>query len=201
LKSRSLRALLAVIASLAFAQSAHATLLTGSVSGLVTSAGALVPGVTTGSIVTGSFTYDTSITVNDIFGAIHPLTAFTLSIGTNPLHFVLSDLRLDTDVIPGVATNPPTPLANKLQFFFQFLSIGNFVGAAVNSETILSSSTPEIFTISSDNPAHSFTFNFAASPGVAAVAVPEPATTALFGIGCVALLAGVARRGRQAIHA
>ena len=173
---------LAVFAVLVGAPSARGAFITGAITGQVTSAGASVPGIAVGSLLTGSYTYDSSTTFTGISGATNPLTAFSLTIGTNPHVFSLADLLTTGLGAAGVVPGFSTPTVNDLLFFFDSTAISSYVGAAVTQQVIFS--PPQSFTVTSD-PAHSFAFNFTAAAGTAVV--PEPSTFTLLGLGCVAM--------------
>jgi hypothetical protein len=166
--------------------------VTGDITGQVTSTGGSVPGISVGSPVTGSYTYDNSTTFNGVLGPTNPLTAFSLTIGTNPVDFTLSDLFTTGVTKAGRVISGSTPSVDNLFFIINFSALSSFAGATVNSQ-IITNPPPQTFTASSDT-AHSFAFSFTAVP--AAVPVPEPSTITLLGIGCVAL-AGYGWRARK----
>jgi PEP-CTERM motif len=195
LNVRRLHALLVVAATMAFAQGAQATLLSGLITGTVTSTGGAVPGLTLGSAVSGSYTYDSTLTMNDAVGAVHPLTAFSLSIGTNPQHFFLTDLFVGAPFLPGVLT---TSTGSTDRLFFDILGfpLNNFVGEA-GALGSFNFNTPQIFAFNTPDAAHSFAFTLLASRATTAAAIPEPETTALLGLGCLAAVVGRACRTRS----
>ena len=166
--------------------------VTGDITGQVTSTGGSVPGISVGSPVTGSYTYDNSTTFNGVLGPTNPLTAFSLTIGTNPVDFTLSDLFTTGVTEAGRVISGSTSSFDNLFFIINFSALSSFAGATVTSQ-IITNPPPQTFTATSDT-AHSFAFGFTAVP--AAVSVPEPSTITLLGIGCVAL-AGNGWRARK----
>jgi hypothetical protein len=166
---------------LAGAPSARGGFISGNITGQVTSTGGSVPGISVGSLVTGSYTYDNSTTFNGVLGSTNPLTAFSLTIGTNPVVFSLSDLFTTGTTEAGRVVAGSTPSADNLFFIINFSALSAFAGATVSSQ-IITNPPPQTFTVSSDT-AHSFEFNFTGAPA----AVPEPSSVTLLGLGCVAL--------------
>jgi hypothetical protein len=184
-------AAVATFATLASAPSARGALINGTISGQVTSAGADVPGIVVGSLVTGSYTYDTSMTFSGILGPTNPFTEFSLAIGTNPYVFSLADLESGGVITPGQVPGNSAPPIDELFFVFNFTVLSNYVGGTVNEQTI-SNFPPQSLSVIANDPAQSFTFAFAGT----SMAVPEPSTFTLLGLGCVTL-AGCGRRLRR----
>jgi hypothetical protein len=145
-------------------------------------AGSGIPGVTVGSPVTGSYTYDAGSTVNSSVGTLNPLTAFSLAIGSNPKVFGLADLEDVGLVVPGRSVDSSTPAADSLYFLFDETVISDFAGAFVPAQQIFPQ-PPQEFFVDSDT-AHSFTFTFTATPA----AVPEPASLGLLALGAAGLV-------------
>lgn len=142
----------------------RAALLTGTITGSVTSAGSSVPGVTVGSAVSGSYTYNTSTPFTGLLGTTDPLTALSLSIGANTYVFSMTDVAFALPTRAGVVPGRSTSTANELFLFFTNTAIQNFDGGAIGTQTV-SNSPSETFVFSSDG-AHSFSFNFAALPPI-----------------------------------
>ncbi len=161
---------------------ARAGLVHGTISGQVTAAGSGIPGVTVGSPVAGSYTYDSGTTVNSAVGTLNPLTAFSLTIGSNPKVFSLADLENVALVTPGRSLDSSTATADSLYFLFDEVVISDFAGAFVPAQQIFPQ-PPQQFFVDSDTE-HSFTFTFTATPA----AVPEPASLGLLALGAAGLV-------------
>jgi hypothetical protein len=181
----------AAFAALFPAASAQGGFISGTISGQVTSDGGAVPGIITGSAVTGSYIYDDSTTVGSIVGPVNPFTAFSLTIGTNPYVFSLTDLQTGGELTPGKVPGISTPIGDALCFFFNYSVISSYVGATVVQQSI-ADKPPQSFSVGSSDLAHSFTFTF---NGMSLAAVPEPSSFTLLGVSCVAL-SGCGRRLR-----
>ena len=164
----------------------EAATFTGSISGTVVSTGGSVPGVSLGSPVTGSYSYNDAVVGLGVGGgSVNPFTAFSLSIGTNPFTFALADLD-NSFFTPGRRINSSTPTQDILEVYFTKSALEQFAGATYSSQGFGFSPPPssESYGASFTDPTHDFSFNYQATP----TAVPTPALLpGLIGLGAAAL--------------
>jgi hypothetical protein len=159
------------------ATSTSAATVNGTISGEVTSVIGFVQGVTPGSTVSGNYSYDDTITISNdqypgLFG--HPIQAFKLSIGNNPVAFNFSDisgitLSSQATVLFGNITTPP-PNVQILDFFLSSSAVSSFLGVPGGTDGI-GFEAPQDYSIQAipeNNPRVEFTFT---------AAVPEPSST------------------------
>jgi hypothetical protein len=143
-----------------------------------------------GSPVTGSYAFDSGVTSSSIVGTINPLTAFSLSFGTNPTVFTLADLD-PVSIPPGRVIAFSTPGTDALAFFIRFPTISTFLGQTIVAQT-LNLAPPQSYTAQITGQQDVFTFTFTATPA----ATPEPG--ALAWLGGATLCGCLARRRRLA---
>jgi hypothetical protein len=202
MKRLAFPAIVACLAVCALTGSGRAGLISGTITGEVTSAGSNVPGITIGSLVTGSYTFDDAATVNEGNDTINPFTAFSLSIGTNPHVFSLPDLLMEFFEVPGRSVPGSIPGTDSLFFLFDPGVLESYVDGPLNPfdfEGIESSlPLPQEFDVNGADPSHSFVFDFTATP--VPTAAPEPASLTLVGVGTVAVVGyGWRKRWRTAL--
>jgi hypothetical protein len=176
---------------------ARAGTFNGVITGQVTQAGANVPGVAVGDLVTGSYSYNSAVTASNGPITVNPFTAFSLTIGTNPHVFDLADITPQFGGPPGKDLNHSIPGTDALLFYFNFPVLDAFVGASTVSGEAGPGLPPNQSLNIQDlsDPSYSFTFSFVATSQPAVV--PEPTGLTLAAV-CVAGLLSRAWRRRTA---
>jgi hypothetical protein len=187
---------LTLLALVLSASPARSAFVSGTISGEVTVASLDLPGIVTGSLVTGSYTYDSSTTVPDPpFGLVNPFTAFSLSIGTNPYVFSLSNL--DTPPPSGLLVSYSTPTTDSLTFLFNSETIAAFTGSSAVFVESVGVYDPQTFQ-NGLSPTDELEFSFTATPEQSAV--PEPASLTLLGLGVAGFGLRVWMRRRKGVR-
>lgn len=164
-------------------QPVNAAIINGTISGTVTFAGTAVPGVTIGSPVTGTYSYDDAVTIRygregDIIA--NYLNSFFLSIGTNPQTFNLSSLSYAPVryLIPFIGGGT----VDEVLFSLNYPSLKSFIGGdtplPANSAFGGLALGPQIITLRNfTDPSRSLVFNYIAT---SAKPVPEPRSNAFW---------------------
>src|SRR5205809_55870 len=72
---------------------APAQIISGTITGNVTQVEAGVTGIAFGDLVSGTYSYDSTVLLDPFNRPANALTAFSLTIGSNPHVFTLADLQ------------------------------------------------------------------------------------------------------------